>query len=244
MKCAKCGAELKPGTRFCGKCGSMAETFKKTDLHHTVSAWKKVNRMPQGIALGTEERIVRQYRIGRYTFRTGFIDVIITNKRVIRFEESTWLGMQNNHIDEINIDAVYGTSTSMMRSASVLGMIAALALLAFGIACLAGGLFPKSGMTWMNILFGILGIGLAAVIIANSFRPTMVFRLHGTIGNGALQTVVNARGRMFGRNDASIFFQFKPTPDTTVMLKEIGACVYDLKTQGDKAIEKWRTEAA
>ena len=115
MKCANCGATIIPGAKFCGKCGLV---LKESDPPRP-KASKSVNRMPQGIALGNGERIVKQYAIGRYTFRQGSINVIVTNKRVIRYEESTWMGMQNNRIDEINIDAVHGTSTTMVRSISM-----------------------------------------------------------------------------------------------------------------------------
>ena len=184
--------------------------------------------MPQGIALGVDERIVKQYRIGRYTFRKGSIDVIVTNKRVIRYEESSWLGMQNNQIDEINIDAVHGIKTKMHRSISILGIIASLILLSVGLAFLRN-LFYISLPSW----------ALMILVIIFSLKPTLVFSVLGSVGHDALRTEVNTRGRFMRNDNASIIFQFKPTAETTVMLKEIGACIYDLKTLGDRAIEKW-----
>ena len=197
-----------------------------------------VNRMPQGIALGVGEQIVKQYKVGRYTFRQGSIEVIVTNKRVIRYEESSLFGMQNNQIDEINIDAVHGMYTHMKRSISIIGLVASLILIIYGIAMLsAGGRY--GGYGGMQI-YGFISLALAALIIFLSLKPSLEFGLMGAIGNPALGTVVNTRGRLFRRESNGVVFQFKPTADTTVMLKELGACVYDLKTLGDRAIEKWR----
>ena len=45
--------------------------------------------------------------------------------------------------------------------------------------------------------------------------------------------------RIVRRDGNSVVFQFKPTPEASEMLKEIGALIYDLKTLGDSAIDKW-----
>lgn len=238
MRCAKCGFELKAGAKFCGKCGEIvrpAETPRPAPGPDRRPVSTGVNRMPQGIALGVDEQIVKKYNIGRYTFRQGSIDVIVTNKRVIRYEESKWMGMQNNHIDEINIDAVHGISTHMVRSISILGLIASLVLISNG-AIMAFA--TRSHYINMQAL-GVIALLIGVFILFKSFRPTLQFSVRGTVGGPALMTDVNMRGRIFGRNDTSVVFQFKPTPETTVMLKEIGACVYDLKTLGDAAIAKW-----
>ncbi len=239
--CEKCHSELKPGAKFCGKCGTIVSsaTPAPTPPPTPVTEWRNVNRMPQGIALGVDEEIVKKYTIGRYTLRQGSVDVIVTNKRVIRYEDSNWLGMQSNRIDEVNIDAVHGVSCTMARSASILGLAAA------GIMGLVGlvmffGAFDSCYMNFMQLIPGAALIGIAALILVNSFRPSMVFCIQGALGTPSLETSVNVLGRLFGRNSSSIIFQFKPTAETTVMLKEIGACIYDLKTLGDKAITKWR----
>ena len=255
MRCPNCGMEVKPGAKFCGKCGhiipetsassSPVSPFAKEEPRRFVSKIydSRVNRMPQGIAMGTDEKIVKEYRIGRYTFRQGAIDVIVTNKRVIRYEESKCFGLQNNQIDEINLDAVHGVSVSMMRSISILGLSFAVLFLIIGITGISAmssrggyGYSPMGGMGW---LLPVIGFGGCALILVNSFKPSLIFHLHGAIGAPALNTFVNIRGRLFGQNNAGTVFQFKPTPETTVMLKELGACIYDLKTLGDAAIEKW-----
>lgn len=260
MRCAKCGNELKLDAKFCGKCGEIvgASTYTPPTSPHTPptppvsgDTSKKhfdfsMNKMPQGIALGVDERVVKQYKIGRYSFRQGSIEVIVTNKRVIRYEESNWLGMQNNQIDEINIDAIHGVSTSMMRSISIIGIVFALIFLVVGIVGIAGlSEYRRYGFSLGSFewLIPVIGFGACALILMHSFSPSLVFYMHGAIGAPALMTTVNLRGRFFGSNamgGASAIFQFKPTAETTVMLKEIGACIYDLKTLGDTAIDKWR----
>ena len=233
MKCRKCGAELKPGAKYCGKCATPVTGLPK--MEDVMKHFSGVNRMSQGIALGTEERVVKQYQIGRYTLRQGSIDVVITNKRVIRYEDSLWFGLRNNRIDEVDIEAVYGMSTSMMRSISGLGITAAIIFALVAYFTMSGNM--RYGVSSMGI--GAISLVLSVLILVNSFRPTLLFYLHGAVGAPTLHTVVNARGRLFGKNDTSIVFQFKPTTETTEMLKEIGAVIHDLKTYGDAAIEKW-----
>lgn len=253
MKCANCGATLIPGARFCGKCRAAIKLpSEPSDSYGGERRFTSgSNRMPQGIALGVDERIVKQYKIGRYTFRQGSIYVIVTNKRVIRYEESTWLGMQNNQIDEINIDAVHGVFTHMRRSISILGIVIGLVLLIIGLSMLfAGsgrgydygygyGLEIMSSGFFSRKLFGFIALVVSGVVFYYSLKPTLEFGLMGAIGNAALSTVVNKRGRIIRNDSNSVIFQFKPTAETTTMLKEIGACIYDLKTLGDSVIEKW-----
>ena len=86
---------------------------------------------------------------------------------------------------------------------------------------------------------GFIALGITALVVISSLKPTMEFGLLGAVGGPALGTSVNKRGRIMRNDGNSVIFQFKPTAETTVMLKEIGACIYDLKTLGDAAIEKW-----
>lgn len=242
----ECGREVKPGAKFCGYCATVLapaeeHTIKPEPAVQTKprDSFASVNRMPQGIALGGDEVIVKKYTVGRYTLRQGAIDVIITNKRIIRYEESSWLGLQSNQIDEVHIDAVQGFGCKMARSVSIIGLVMATLFGLFGLILLfSAGNMRRGGE--MSLIFGLLMLGFAAGILILSFRPSMEFWVQGAVGGTTLQTSVNMIGRLFGKNNSSLLFQFKPTAETTVMLKEIGACVYDLKTLGDKAIEKWR----
>lgn len=236
VRCPKCGREYTVKPKFCGTCGTMFEE-ERSEPGPRLSP----NRMPEGIGLGIGEEIVKRYKIGRYTLRQGEVSVIVTNKRVIRYEESNWLGMQTNRIDEINIDAVHGTSCTVARSISILGLVVSVVLFLYGFTALSG--FSGRGYYTGDARIAALGIAsivAAIIIIINSFKPTLHFQLHGAVGSPVLQTDINMFGRIFGRNYSSVVFQFKPTAETTVMLKEIGACIYDLKVLGDKAIDKWK----
>ncbi len=209
----------------------MANRARQREIQEATKA-SSANRMPQGVALGSDERIVKSYRIGRFSFRQGAIDLIVTNKRVIRYEESSLFGLKNNRIDEINIDAVHGVSTDMRRSISPFGILVSLAALIVGI----GALNTKDS----SPLITIGAFALFAIVLYLSLRPTLLFRIHGSVGGEVLDTRVNDKGRILRPgNGTTPGFQFKPTPETTVMLKEIGALMYDLKTLGDAAIPRW-----
>lgn len=243
-RCPDCGREYKELPKFCGGCGYMFDGSEATDdASHSRPAREPfeelggVKRMPDGIALGYDEIIVKRFRIGRYTLRKGEICVIVTNKRVIRYEESSWFGMKTDRIDEVDIDAVYGTSCMMRHSISILGLFATLIIFSLGINFFMAA---RYGHRFGYILGGIISIAAAVVFLVNSFRPTMCFHLNGAVGAPVLETNVNARGRLFGRNYSSAVFQFKPTDETTAMLKEIGACIHDVKILGDRATEKWK----
>lgn len=247
VKCIRCGRVYSGGSvpKFCGTCGmAMPEVATEAPARPTSDLFgASAHRMPQGIALGVDEKLVKSYRIGRYTLRNGSIDVLITNKRVIRYEESTLFGMKKNVIDEINIDAVQGTSCVMSRSLSIIGLIIGLALLIGSILAFSstGGYasYYSSKFDTYYIIGGLVLLLLSALVFYSSLKPTLLFSLFGSVGGRALYTTVNMRGRIFGLNDRTMVFQFKPTAETTVMLKEIGACIYDLKTLGDRAISKW-----
>lgn len=196
---------------------------------------KEVNRMPDGVALGSDERIVRQYQIGRFTLRQGAIEVIVTNKRVIRFEQSSLFGMRNARIAEINIDSVHGVNTEMCRSFNPIALTISAILIIVGLIMTIVTLTQRESPL---IPLGALALGV--IILLFTLKPRLEFKLLASIGNEALDTRVNDKGRIFrGGSGTNAVFQFKPTEETTVMLMEIGALIYDLKTLGDAAISRW-----
>ena len=192
---------------------------------------KEANKMQGGLIFGVDEKIIRHYQIGRYTLRKGAIEMIVTNKRVIRFEESSLFGMRNNIVDEIDIQSIHGVGASMRRSVSILGLSIGLPLFIVGIV----GIF---NMKNVNPLIMAAAILVGAIILFLSLKPSLNFYVYGG-GGKSLETIVNNRGRLFGRHNIGVFFQFKPTPEVTPMLKEIGALIYDIRTLGDNAIERW-----
>ena len=231
MKCPKCGNELVPGAKFCGKCGTTVVTKTITP---------SLIRMPNGIALGEGEQIVKQYRIGRYTLRRGEVIVTVTNKRVIRYELSSFLGLQNNVIEDVNIDVVNGTTTEVKRSLSILGLSVATVLLVLGILMIVWS-FGSIRFSPLLFIGGFVSLGITGISVFKSIQPTMYFTLQTALGSRTLETSVNDRGRFMRFGKTGAIFQFKPTPETVIMLQEIGAMIYDLKTLGDTAIEKWNS---
>ncbi len=203
----------------------------KTAGRNAYERAREANRIQGGVTFGVDEQVVRHYQIGRYTLRKGAIEMIVTNKRVIRFEESSLFGMRNTIIDEIDIQNISGVGASMRRSASILGLSIGIPLLIAGIV----GLFQTREI---SPLISIGATLVAVIILFLSLKPSLNFYVYGG-GGKSLETVVNNRGRIFGRHNIGVFFQFKPTPEVAPMVKEIGALIYDLRTLGDKAIERW-----
>lgn len=219
-------------------------------------------RTPEGIAMGTGEKLVKQYKVAKFIlFRRGTIDIIVTNKRVIRYEQSTMFGLKNVDIQEMNIDSVHGVTAKVKRSVSLSGILLSLFLAIVGIIAmvsLAGsgdsGYSSYYGYSSYNPLGGLLNgfhiimmlIGFigSAWIVLRMLLPVVHFHVLGAIGHGALPTSVSLLGRYAWVNTSGLLFQFKPTAESLAMLKEIGACIYDLKTLGDSAIDKWINETA
>ncbi len=218
-------------------------------------------RSPEGIALGTGERLVKQYKVAKYILlRRGTIDIIVTNKRIIRYEQSSMFGFKNIDIQEMNIDSVHGVTARVKRSVSIWAMLGALLLLIIGIIALislasssGGGGYsdyyggygysyynPLQGaLNGFHILMMLIGFTGSAIIVIRALLPTVHFHVLGAIGSGALGTTVSLLGRYGWVNTTGLLFQMKPTAETNAMIKEIGACIYDLKTLGDSAIDKW-----
>ena len=210
---------------------AMLKNAVKTAGRAAINRAREANRIQGGVIFSVDEKIVRHYQIGRYFLRKGSIELIVTNKRVIRFEESSLFGMRNNMMDEIDIQSITGVTASMQRSASILGLTAGLVFLIVGIAGFAN-------LRDIHPLIPPAVLLLSFIILFLSFKPSLIFYVHGG-GGRALTTVVNMRGRLFGIHNAGIVFQFRPTPEVTDMLKEIGALIYDIRTLGDKGIERW-----
>ena len=51
---------------------------------------------------------------------------------------------------------------------------------------------------------------------------------------------MNLRGKLMNSAGYGIIFQYKPTADAVKMIKELGACITDLKERGDAAIDTWK----
>lgn len=212
----------------------------KTAGRNAIERVRDENRMQGGLIFGSDEQIIRHYQIGRYTLRKGTIELIVTNKRVIRYEESSLFGMRNNFLDEVDIQSIQGVSAMMRRSVSILGLTIGLAFLIFGLVTLFNkDPYSRGGLFGLGILPSLAALLIALIILVKSFKPTLAFYVRGGGEGTGLETVVNARGRIFGRHNIGVVFQFKPTAEVAPMLKEIGALIYDIRTLGDAGIARW-----
>lgn len=116
----------------------------------------------------------------------------------------------------------------------------ALAFILGGLGLIISGASAYYGPEAGPIIGGLVGIALGVLVLIKSFKPTVIFYVQGAHTSPAVVTAVNVFGRII-RDGQGAIFQFEPTAETAVMLKEVGACVYDLKTMGDEAISKWRS---
>ena len=92
----------------------------------------------------------------------------------------------------------------------------------------------------MNFFIGLILLGVAVFMGISCRKPSYLFSIYATTSSQAMTTGVNLRGKLFGNNGNGIVFQYKPTQDALTMMCEIGACIVDLKTKGDYAIEAWK----
>ena len=235
--------------KFCGKCGKPIESCTCSDRISPYSppdGSVRSHRIPYStvsyldeIALGEGEQKVKEYALGKYPFGCGMVTLVITNKRVILKESYSLLFLAHNSIEELNLESVHGVNGSigrgMNRTMFLIGLIMVLIILIAGMI-LPGmiGLYYKdsSGLLSFTLLIGIVFMILSCIF------PYMTF---GIVGMGSdhqsLTTGINVIGKT-ALNKGAIF-QPRPVPDTRKSIAEAGACIFDLRTYGDEAIEKW-----
>ena len=230
--------------KFCGKCGNPIERCACSGTA-TVAAGMHFPPKPSRfsystvayldeIALGEGEQKVKEYRLGKYPFGCGNVQLIVTNKRVILKESYSFLFLSHNRVEEINLDSVHGLNGNIGRGMNkiifVIGLILSLGSL------LSGGLF--SGMIYVGgFSTFLLILGLVVMVLSCVF-PYMTFGITGTGSeHQALMTGINVNGKTALSN--GVVLQPRPTADARKTIAEAGACIFDLRTYGDEAIEKW-----
>lgn len=218
-------------TKFCGKCGNPIElcTCSGAGPIPTPKPAPKPSRMSYStvahldeLALGEGEQKVKEYLLGKYPFGCGDVQLIVTNKRVILKESYSFLFLSHSRVEELNLESVHGLNGNIGR-----GMNKVIFLI--GLILTLGSLFVG------NLFSGFLGL---VVMALSCIFPYMTF---GIIGMGSdhqsLMTGINVNGKTALNN--GVVLQPRPTADARKSIAEAGACIFDLRTYGDEAIEKW-----
>lgn len=236
--------------KFCGKCGKPIESCTCSDRIPTYTPPGGSTRPPKmrystvayldEIALGEGEQKVKEYVLGKYPFGCGSVSLVITNKRVILKESYSLLFLSHNRVEELNLESVHGVNGNIGRGMNrimfLIGLVIALvSLLASNILPSMMGYGYYRGGGGLSTFILILGI---VIMILSCIFPYMTF---GIIGMGSdhqsLMTGINVIGKT--ALNRGVIFQPRPASDARKSIAEAGACIFDLRTYGDEAIEKW-----
>lgn len=237
--------------KFCGKCGKPIESCTCSDRIPTYSPPSGGSGRPprmrystvaylDEIALGEGEQKVKEYSLGKYPFGCGKVNLIITNKRVILKESYSLLFLSHSRVEELNLESVHGVNGNIGRGMNrimfLIGLIIALLSLFAGtiLPSLMGYGYYRSGGGVSTFIL-ILGI---VIMILSCIFPYMTF---GIIGMGSDHQSLMTGINVIGKNALSrgVIFQPRPATDARKSIAEAGACIFDLRTYGDEAIEKW-----
>ena len=223
--------------KFCGKCGNRIEecTCKRIipPVDPPVSTGKFMRKFNE-IVLSEGEQMVRQYQIGRSGLTNGAAIVYVTNKRVLLRTYSDYFFIKTNTLQEMNIDTISGVNNALVRGFNIRKLLLALVFLVAGFSC-----FGVRYSAWAPLL-GFVLLGVAALLVIFSRKPSYLFSLMATTTSQALATSVNVMGVRGSSNSQGILFTLVPTDETITMMLELGACIQDIKAKGDHAIPYWK----
>lgn len=236
--------------KFCGKCGNPIERCTCSGTATMESGMRftsKPSRLSYStvahldeLALGEGEQKVKEYLLGKYPFGCGNVQLIVTNKRVILKESYSFLFLSHNRVEELNLESVHGLNGNIGRGMNKIIFAIGLAL-SFG-SLLVGSLFSSmtygysrssgGGFSAFLLILGLIIMALSCVF------PYMTFGITGMGSeHQALMTGINVNGKTALSN--GVVLQPRPTADARKSIAEAGACIFDLRTYGDEAIEKW-----
>ena len=244
--CGNCGMPV--GSCTCGVSNGPTTGFggHKADEEIPGRSGSYYIRRFDKIALIQDEVVVKQYHIGEFAKGLGIAgkgsaSIIITNKRVISKQDSDYFGSSNTSVEEIMLDTVMGVKNYYSQGYTIWRLVVAAISALFGIISLITT-FASSryGIDALSLLISLGLCGLAVYMAFTSRKPSYLFSIYSSASNRAMEMGANLRGKIFNSNGNGILFQYKPTKEAVKMMCEIGACIVDLKTKGDYAIEAWK----
>ena len=235
--------------KFCGLCGhplgtcscdrSAFQRYGTTGFHAAQSDVVGNNQSSSyiiaqfdNIALSQDEVAVRQYHIGKFSgllslFGQGNSYMLITNKRVISKSDTNYFGTSSNSVEEIALENITGTKTMYDKGITIWKLV-------LGILFILGALFS------LNTLEGWLSLAVGLFLIFWCRKPSYLFHLYSNESAPAMSSGANLRGKIMNSAGYGLVFQFKPTQEAIPMMREIGACISDLRAKGDYAVQAWR----
>lgn len=190
--------------------------------------------MDQTIALGDGEHIVRRYAIGRFAKGAGSAEIIVTNRRVLRYEACAKVGMNKRSIEELRIDAVTGICCEIRKSIAAGPVVLSVLLLVVSIVLARIAAVTRGNPLLLTIGHLVL-LALAALIIIGCIRPAARFCLYGHTGTPVLSVAVNGIGKRIGRDPGLAY----DLDEVNRMMTELGAVIGDIHDHGDQAAARW-----
>ncbi len=248
--------------RFCGKCGrpisdcicadKQAATapaqVRTTDFAAVRSQQERTNAAGSfyverfdNLALAQGEVVVRQYHIGKFASALGLAgkgnsSILVTNMRVISKSDTTYMLTSSNMVEEIALKDVSGVKTYYAQGITKWRLMVGICAAIMALICLIMAFAAEFGMIVGFLLAG----GVATWMFLTMRKPSYLFSIYSGAMSQAMTMGANLRGKLMNAAGGGIIFQYKATKEAVKMMREMGACIMDLKTRGNAAIDFWK----
>lgn len=242
--CSNCGKHLPEEAIFCPVCGTRVVIASERDNNWDGQAYdtegnvenSKINNdgkidISENIykaslpVLSEDEVIVKHYHCASVKLPNSDGFLTVTNKRVIFHASDP--GEISRICFEVLLDSVSGISCLIGQNIKAGRLVFAILITLFSFS-----LFKDS--TFLGIILILLGFILAI----SACKATYSLKIYSSKANGSPINLGEGATSFVG-NSSIYSISCKPTPETKVMIKELGAIIIDLQTLGDHAIEKW-----
>lgn len=250
-----CGYQIEPESLFCENCGKKVENiiedetdkdlltklkddeidFDRYKVYLSDPRNKSIESVTKSehfdIRLGEGEEVIKHFHCSRLKLQRCNGYLTVTNKRVI-FRGS---GLANRLVKEITISSITGLDTYYGTNINFIFLIIGLIL---GLMCFNALDTIAYGGFFEDFLFIALFI-LSALFFKLAIKKT--FKM-GIYSSSSMLSPINIGLGSMGLASIleSNIILASPTSQTDTMMKQLGALIMDIQTQGDFAIEKWK----
>lgn len=251
MFCEFCGKEVEDHAEFCPHCGmalendsiattikGVTERFKKPSFSEPTLDPPKPNSGTSNqsssvinTVLSEGEVVIKRYNCADVKGAKGYLTV--TNKRLL-FNAS---GGGSSLSQEVTLSSVSGLTCYRGTNVSMPMVVIGAILTVLGIFTMAGS--SNSMVSSIGSTIGFIFITIGVLLIYLNIKTAFMIAVYAK--DVQISPIVVGEGpRSFIGNSALFAIASAPTPDTEIMLNELGALVQDLQSMGDLAIEKWQ----